>query len=66
MRHVVASDTEAEIRGLFHNSQTSIPIRVILEALGHPQPPTPIKTDNATAHGFIYNNINLKNLRVGI
>ena len=60
IRHVVASAAEAEIGGLFHNAQTSIPIRVMLEALCHPQPPTPIKTDNATAHGFIYDNINLK------
>jgi len=60
IRNVVASAAEAEIGGLFHNAQISIPIRVLLTALGHPQPPTPIKTDNATAHGFIYDNINLK------
>lgn len=33
---------------------------MMLIALGHPQPPTPIKTDNSTAHGFVYDNINLK------
>ena len=60
IRNVVASAAEAEMGGLYHNAQTSIPIRYILQALQHPQPPTPIKTDNATAHGFIYNNINLK------
>ena len=60
IRNVVASAAEAEMGGLYHNAQTSIPIRYILEALHHPQPPTPIKTDNATAHGFIYNNITLK------
>ena len=60
LRSVVASAAEAEMGGLYHNAQTSIPIRYILQALHHPQPPTPIKTDNATAHGFIYNNINLK------
>ena len=32
----------------------------MLEALGHPQPPTPIKTDNSTAQGFVYDNINQK------
>ena len=66
MRHVVVSAAEAEIVGLFYNAQTNIHLRVMLEALGHPQPPTPIKTDNATAHGFMYDNINLKNLTVGI
>ena len=60
LRNVVGSAAEAEMGGLYHNAQTCIPIRYILEALQHPQPPTPIKTDNATAHGFIYNNINLK------
>ena len=66
MIHAVALAAEAEIGGLLHNAQTSIPFRVMLEALGHPQPPTPIKTENAIAHGFIYDNIHLKNLRVGI
>ena len=58
--HVVASAAEAETAGLFHNAQMCIPIRNILIALGHPQPPTPIKTDNSTAHGFTYDNINQK------
>ena len=60
LRHVVASSAEAEIGGIFHNAQQAIPIRQALEALGHPQPATPIKTDNATAQGFVYNNINMK------
>ena len=59
--HVVASAAEAETAGLFHNAQIAVPmIRHILEALGHNQPPTPIKTDNSTAVGFTYNNINQK------
>ena len=29
------------------------PIRYILQQLGHTQPPTPMKTDNATAEAFI-------------
>ena len=63
LRNVVASAAEAEMGGLYHNAQTSIPIQYILEALQHPQPSTPIKTDNATAHGFIYYNINFKKLK---
>ena len=58
--HVVASAAEAETAGLFHNAQIAIPIRNILNALGHTQPPTPIKTDNSTAVGFTYDNINQK------
>ena len=60
LRHVVASAAEAEIAGIFHNTQIAIPLRHILITLGHPQPPIPIKTDNSTAHGFIHNNINKK------
>ena len=54
IRHVVASSAEAETSALFHNAQTAIPIRAILEALGHRQPPTPLKTDNATANAFVH------------
>ena len=60
LRHVVASAAEAEVAGVFHNAQTSIPIRHFLTVLGHPQPPTPIKTDNSTATGFVHNNIQQK------
>ena len=42
IKHVVTSAAEAETSALFHNAKTSIPIRRILIALGHPQPPTPI------------------------
>ena len=55
---VVASAAEAETGGLFYNSQdNTIIIRHSLEALGHPQPKTPIKTDNSTTIGFIYDYI---------
>ena len=54
IRHVVSSAAEAETAGLFHNAQQARPIRHILHHLGHPQPPTPLKTDNATANAFIH------------
>ena len=60
LRHVVASAAEAEVAGVFHNAQISLPIRRILELLNHPQPPTPLKTDNSTANGFIHKNIHQK------
>ena len=60
LRHVVASAAEAEVGGIFHNAQIALPIRYMLEQLGHKQDPTPIKTDNSTAHNFVYDNINLK------
>ena len=60
LRHVVSSASEAETGGIFHNAQVAIPIRRLLEVLRHPQPPTPLKTDNSTACGFIHDNIHQK------
>jgi hypothetical protein len=53
MRQVLSSATEAEVAGLFYNAQESCPIRHTLEALGHPQPATPIQTDNQVADGIV-------------
>eukprot|EP00957_Ditylum_brightwellii_P043116 3266582-Ditylum_brightwellii.AAC.1 len=45
---------EAECSGLFYNSQTAITTRRILDKIGHPQQPTKVKTDNATANSFVH------------
>ena len=60
LKHVVSSAAEAEIAGVFHNAQIAIPIRYMLEQLGHLQSPTLIKTDNSIATGFVHNNIHQK------
>ena len=60
LRHVVSSAAEAEVAGVYYNATQAIVIRRALEALGHLQPPTPIKTDNSTATGFVYDNIHQK------
>ena len=60
LRSVVASAAEAETGGLFHNGQTKIHIRRLLQALGHPQPPTPLKTDNSTANAFVNKSLQQK------
>ena len=60
LRHVVSSAAEAETAAIFHNAQQAVPIRIILQALDHQQPPTPVKTDNSTAQGFIEDNIHMK------
>ena len=57
LRRVVSSAAESETGGIFHDAQVEIPIRTLLHKLNHPQPPTPIKTDNSTACRFIHNNI---------
>ena len=60
LRHVVASAAEAETAAVFHNAQVTIPIRRILRALNHPQPPAYLKTDNSTTNSFIHDNIHQK------
>ena len=49
--HLVSNDADAETAAIFHNSQTAS-VQHILTELGHLQPPTPIKTDNATANAL--------------
>jgi hypothetical protein len=56
MRKVLASAAKAKLAALFHNGRKACPLQITLEELGHPQPPTPIETDNTTASG-IANNI---------
>ena len=46
---------------LFHSTKQSLPIRHILEELGHKQiHPTPNKTDNSTSVGYVNKNIQMK------
>ena len=57
LKLVVASAAEAELGVLFLNTQQARIIRLILEDLDHPQPPTPINVDNTTAVGIVNNTI---------
>ena len=60
LRHVVSSAAEAETVGTFYNGQEKIYVRRLLEALGHLQPITTLKTDNSTTEAFINKNMRLK------
>ena len=53
IKRVMTSAAEAELGALFLNTREAIYLRRILEELGHPQPRTPIQTDNSTADGLI-------------
>ena len=52
IRNVMASSAESEIGALFINTRAIIPLHTTLHELKHPQPPSPIQTDNVVAHGF--------------
>jgi hypothetical protein len=53
MRNVLASATEAKVGALFYNCQEACMLRTTLDEMGHPQPATPVQTDNACAEGII-------------
>ena len=60
LRNVMASAAEAKLCALFHNDQVAKPIRTCLAEMGHPQPCTPMKTDNSTAAGIVNSSIRQK------
>ena len=57
LKCVAASAAEAELGALFLNAMEAKIIRLTLEEMGHPQPPTPIHVDNTTAVGIVNNTI---------
>jgi hypothetical protein len=56
-KFVVASAAEAELGALFYNCQDSTILRLTLNELGHPQPPTPVSCDNSTAVSIANNTV---------
>jgi len=57
MKQVVSSAAEAELGTLFYNCKAACSLRTALEEMGHPQPPTPVQTDNSTAAGIVHDTI---------
>ena len=60
LRNVISSADEAETNGVFHNAKIGVNLRNILISMGHPQPPTCIRTDNSTSAGFVNRNMQMK------
>jgi hypothetical protein len=60
MKNVLSSATEAEVGAAYTNAQEACPLRQTLLDLGHPQPPTPIRTDNETAKGILTSTVKQK------
>ena len=53
IKHVMTSATEAELAALYIMAREAVYIRIILEEMGHKQPPTPLQTDNSAACGVV-------------
>jgi hypothetical protein len=54
IKNIMSLATEAEFAGLYIMAHEAIYFRIILEELGHAQPPTPLQTDNAMAEGHVW------------
>jgi hypothetical protein len=57
IKAVMTSAAEAEIGAMYINAREAVPARKTLEEMGHPQPRTPMQTDNSAAHAVVSNNI---------
>ncbi len=57
LKFVSALAAKAKLGALFLNTQQAKFIHLILQKLGHPQPPTPVNVDNTTIVGIINNTI---------
>ena len=60
IKNVMSSAAEAELAALYIIAKECVYIRLILEEMGHPQPETPIQTDNLTAEGVVNSKIQPK------
>ena len=63
IKHVMSSAAEAELGALYIAARECVYIRLILEEMGHPQPATPLQTDNSTAESVVNNKIQPKRLK---
>ncbi len=57
IKAVMSLAAEAEVGALYINCRETIPSCHTLKFMGHPQPPTPMQTDNTTALGIVNNNV---------
>ena len=49
----MSSATEADLAALYVMAREAVYIRMILEEMGHKQPPTPLQTDNSMAEAVV-------------
>jgi hypothetical protein len=59
----MSSAAKAKLGALYLNAKEAVYLRQILSEMGHPQPKTPIQTDNTTAEGVINNKIQPKHTK---
>ena len=60
IKHVISSAIVAELDTLYIMAREAVYIHIILEEMGHQQPPTPLQTDNAMADAVVNGKIQPK------
>jgi hypothetical protein len=60
IKAVMSSAAKAELGALYLNAKEAVYLQHILDEMGHPQPRTPIQTNNTTAEEVINNKIQPK------
>ena len=63
LKNIVSSAAEAELGGVFTNATRACGMRTALTEMGHPQPATPICTDNTTANDLVADRIKQRRSR---
>jgi hypothetical protein len=63
IKAVMSSAADAKLGALFINAKTTMSMQQTLEEMVHPQPRTPIQTENSTAHALLTNRILPKALK---
>ena len=63
IKAVMSSAAEAEFGALFIKAKMIVSMQQTLKEMGHPQPQTPIQTNNSTAHALLTNRILPKALK---
>jgi hypothetical protein len=53
IKHVMSSASKTKLAALFYRCKQAVPMHTTLQEMGHTQSnPTPVTTNNATAHGL--------------
>ena len=53
INHVIGLPGESKIASLYYNCKNTVPLKTILEEMGHIKPKTRVATDNASVIGLI-------------
>jgi hypothetical protein len=63
IKGVMSSAAEAELGAMYINARKAVEERIILDAMGHKQPATPVQVDNSTAEGIVTKRVQPKHTK---